>query len=113
MLNWLLNIFRNAEVLSSANKRKKDIDIDMIMNEMNQIKMQQSAISHEIASIQAQNQLMWNQSQHLQLQYNNQKDTVEKILGFLASVFSKKQGKNGVGATVPEPSKGIFMLLSF
>jgi heat shock transcription factor len=90
--------------MASGNKKKKDIDFDMILNEMNQIKMQQLAISHEIASIQGQNQLMWTQSRDLQIQYNNQKDTVEKILGFLASVFSKKQGVGG--ATVPVPSEG-------
>lgn len=100
----IFSFSRNVGAMASGNKKKKDIDFDMILNEMNQIKMQQLAISHEIASIQGQNQLMWAQSRDLQIQYNNQKDTVEKILGFLASVFSKKQGVGG--ASVPVPSEG-------
>ena len=91
---------------TTSTNTKDSLDIALLLQEMNNIKFQQLQISQEIANIQSQNQIIWSQSQDLHHQYNAQKDTIEKILGFLASVFSKKGKIDSAttSSTAPGPS---------
>jgi heat shock transcription factor, other eukaryote len=88
------------DLLTSIAKIQKDkhttsdqkVDLQELLVEIGQIKVQQQAISSELVQIQQSNQAMWEQSLVLSRCYHDQKDTIEKIVGFLASVFSKSSG---------------------
>ncbi|KAJ3343295.1 stress-responsive transcription factor hsf1 [Kappamyces sp. JEL0680] len=71
-------------------KESESMHLSLLLEEITNIKRQQLALSAEISAMQRQNQQMWASSMTLQAQYNTQRETIDKILGFLASVFSKK-----------------------
>ncbi|KAJ3257709.1 stress-responsive transcription factor hsf1 [Boothiomyces macroporosus] len=71
--------------------KDEKVDIGSLVMEMSQIKRQQLNISNQLQKIQRENQAMWSQSLQLQQQYAKQKDTIDKILEFLAQVFSGKK----------------------
>jgi heat shock transcription factor len=85
---------KNSPQEEVVQKEEKQ-DLGMILVELSQIKRQQLSISTEIAKMQRENQALWQQSLQLQQQYDKQKDTIEKIVGFLASVFHKKKLSTG------------------
>ncbi|KAI8893115.1 hypothetical protein BC833DRAFT_609570 [Globomyces pollinis-pini] len=72
-------------------KRETQVDLSNVLLELTQIKKHQAELTSEISKIQKDNQSMWSQSLQLQDQFTRQKDTIDKILSFLASVFSKKK----------------------
>ncbi|KAJ3271300.1 stress-responsive transcription factor hsf1 [Terramyces sp. JEL0728] len=74
--------------------KDEKVDISSLVVEMSQIKRQQLNISNQLQKIQRENQAMWTQSLQLQQQYAKQKDTIDKILEFLAQVFSGKKLEN-------------------
>ena len=93
-------------MLSSIAKTREDKqqpesipNLQELLVEIGQIKVQQQAIQQDIMQIQQSNQAMWEQSLLLSRYYHSQKDTIEKIVGFLASVFTKKQSQDGVQDT--------------
>jgi hypothetical protein len=87
-------ITRKKTNVVAAVESDKKVDLSAIVAEIQQIKMQQRSISQDLVAIQAQNAAVWSQNSSLQTQYNQQKDTIERILSFLASVFSKKKMDN-------------------
>jgi hypothetical protein len=87
----LQNVSRRKNVQTEEVQKEEKQDLNMILVELSQIKRQQLSISTEIAKMQRDNQALWQQSLQLQQQYDKQKDTIEKIVGFLASVFHKKK----------------------
>jgi hypothetical protein len=90
----LVNVVRRKNVQNEEQQKEEKQDYTSISIELSQIKRQQLSISTEIAKMQRENQALWQQSLQLQQQYDKQKDTIQKILSFLASVFhtNKKLG---------------------
>jgi hypothetical protein len=90
----LVNVVRRKNVQQDEQQKVESQDFTSISIELSQIKRQQLSISTEIAKMQRENQAIWQQSLQLQQQYDKQKDTIQKILSFLASVFhtNKKLG---------------------
>lgn len=87
--NLFLNCFRHA----SNDDLVKDgvVDVNSVINEIAQIKRHQLMLSQDLSKVQLENQLVWQETAQLHEKYQNQQQTVNKILGFLASVFSKKK----------------------
>ncbi|KAI8910406.1 hypothetical protein EDD86DRAFT_181624, partial [Gorgonomyces haynaldii] len=60
------------------------VDLNGVINEIAAIKRHQFTISADLQKIQRENQAVWRQSEALHLKYQQQQDTINKILGFLA-----------------------------
>ena len=83
-------------------------NLDVVFQEITSIKMQQMALTQQINTIQAQNQVLWSQNQALQVQYDVQKETVDKMIAFLTQVYSKRQGKKkNVGGSGSGAGEGV------
>ena len=67
------------------------VDLNQVINEIAAIKRHQITISSDLKSIQRDNQQLWADSLTLRERYAKQQDTIDKILSFLASIFSSKK----------------------
>ena len=78
-------------------------NIKQILTELSQIRRSQSLIQQEITKLKDENQSLWLEAVHQQQRHQQQEAMIERILRFLASVYSKEkiQGLKGnvVGPT--------------
>jgi len=93
------NFLRNQQDLLYFVQRKKgkdtengkdpnEIDLNHILNEIASIKKHQLTISSDLKHIQQDNQLLWQETINARERHRRQQETIDKILRFLASVFS-------------------------
>ncbi|KAG0170332.1 stress-responsive transcription factor hsf1 [Apophysomyces sp. BC1015] len=70
------------------------IDLQHILDELSAIKKHQMTISSQLQNIQRDNQVLWQETVSARERHQRHQDTIDKILRFLASVFSsdKKSG---------------------
>ncbi|KAJ3394343.1 stress-responsive transcription factor hsf1 [Lobulomyces angularis] len=68
---------------------KEEYDINSILNEISSIKNHQLKISAELKEIQKEYLVLWNDSLLIRNSNQRQQHTIDKILRFLASVFTK------------------------
>ncbi|CAG8492652.1 17180_t:CDS:2 [Dentiscutata erythropus] len=80
-------------------KEPNEIDINHILNEIVSIKKHQMTISADLKNIQRDNQILWQETMTARDRHRRQQETIDKILRFLASVFSadKKRAIEMVG----------------
>ena len=71
-----------------------------IVLELQHIKQQQLEINQQLLTIKNDSQMIYGNSLQLQQQYFKQKDTIDKILQFLAKVYGKNELENLDVATV-------------
>ncbi|KAJ3081354.1 stress-responsive transcription factor hsf1 [Quaeritorhiza haematococci] len=71
------------------------LDFNNIIQEIAAIKRHQLTISSDLKNIQRENQILWTESITIRDRYQRQQETIDKILRFLASVFSSKKKKIG------------------
>ncbi|CAG8549340.1 43094_t:CDS:2 [Gigaspora margarita] len=69
-------------------KEPNEIDINHILNEIASIKKHQMTISADLKNIQRDNQMLWHETISARDRHRRQQETIDKILRFLASVFS-------------------------
>ncbi|CAG8713260.1 953_t:CDS:2 [Cetraspora pellucida] len=69
-------------------KEPNEIDINHILNEIASIKKHQMTISADLKNIQKENQILWQETISARDRHRRQQETIDKILRFLASVFS-------------------------
>ncbi|CAG8637861.1 8988_t:CDS:2, partial [Ambispora gerdemannii] len=67
------------------------IDLNQIMNEITSIKKHQMTISSDLKNIQRDNQVLWQETISARERHRRQQETIDKILRFLASVFSAEK----------------------
>ncbi|KAL5040226.1 hypothetical protein BDV3_002412 [Batrachochytrium dendrobatidis] len=67
------------------------LDMNTVIHEISAIKRHQFTISAEIQKFQSENETLWNESIQLRERYTKQQETIDKILRFLASVFSSNK----------------------
>ncbi|KAL7750001.1 Heat shock transcription factor [Sorochytrium milnesiophthora] len=67
----------------------------MVLNEMATIKRHQLSISSDIKNLQTENAIMWREVMATREMQARQQDTVDKILRFLASLYSADKSKAG------------------
>lgn len=93
------NFQRNQPDLLCLMTRKKgkledekgdSVDLTNVINEMSAIKRHQQKISSELFNMQHENQLLWQETILVRDRYQKQQDTIDKIMKFLASVFTNK-----------------------
>lgn len=74
---------------------KGELDLNNIINEITTIRRHQLTISSELKHIQKDNQMLWSETLAMRERYQKQQETIDKILNFLASVFSRKNKIDG------------------
>lgn len=102
--NWEFNndnFQRNQPDLLCLVSRKKGgentddklgvVDMGNLIQEIAAIKRHQLTISSDLKTIQRDNQVLWTESMAVRDRYQRQQETIDKILRFLASVFSNKK----------------------
>ncbi|KAI8801729.1 hypothetical protein BJ742DRAFT_684869, partial [Cladochytrium replicatum] len=82
------------------------VDLASLVQDIAAIKRHQITISADLKHIQSENRVLWTESVSLRDRYDRQQQTIDKILRFLASLFSSVGGGNVQGgAKVKERSK--------
>ena len=89
--NLLLLVSRKKGRDQVEDKELGVVDMNNLIQEVAAIKRHQLTISAELKNIQRENQAMWSESLTIRDRYQRQQETIDKILRFLASVFSNKK----------------------
>ncbi|KAG1464526.1 hypothetical protein G6F46_001255 [Rhizopus delemar] len=71
-------------------------DIHHILDEISAIKKHQTSISNELKNVQNDNEILWQENVASKERHIRHQETIDKILQFLASVFSSDKNKHGV-----------------
>ncbi|KAJ1558726.1 stress-responsive transcription factor hsf1, partial [Cladochytrium tenue] len=79
------------------------VDVSAVVQEIAAIKRHQLSISADLTAIQRENQVLWNESVALREHHQRQQDTIDKILRFLASIFSSP-GRGAAKSPILRPS---------
>ncbi|CAG8486633.1 5829_t:CDS:2 [Funneliformis mosseae] len=69
-------------------KEPNELDLNHILNEIASVKKHQLTISADLKNIQRDNQILWQETMSARERHRRQQETIDKILRFLASVFS-------------------------
>ncbi|KAI7882209.1 hypothetical protein K492DRAFT_61331 [Lichtheimia hyalospora FSU 10163] len=85
---------------NGENRSPTSTDLQHLLDEMAAIKKHQMMVSTDLKQIQNDNQLLWQETLAARERYQQQQDTIDKILHFLASVFSEKTN-NGISRKRP------------
>ncbi|CAG8433348.1 1557_t:CDS:2 [Diversispora eburnea] len=72
-------------------KEPSEIDFNHILNEIASIKKHQMTISTDLKNIQRDSQVLWQETMTARDRHRRQQETIDKILRFLASVFSAEK----------------------
>lgn len=88
------SIVRNK---SGANETEaadvNQLNLQLVINELELIKMNQLAIIEDMRRMRKDNQMLWNESFSARERHLKQTDTLEKIMKFLAVVYGNSAGK--------------------
>lgn len=88
----LENIVRNK---SGAQEEvsEPNINLQLLVTELDQIKMNQLAIIEDMRRIRKDNQTLWTESFSTREKHQKQSQTIDKIMKFLAAVYGNSAGK--------------------
>lgn len=86
-------------------KETGTVDLHHILDEIAAIKKHQMSISNELKNVQTDNQILWQENVASRERHHRHQETIDKILRFLASVFSSDKNKH-----VVIPRKRRFLL---
>ncbi|KAK4517790.1 uncharacterized protein ATC70_001135 [Mucor velutinosus] len=86
-------------------KETGTVDLHHILDEIAAIKKHQMSISNELKNVQTDNQVLWQENIASRERHHRHQETIDKILRFLASVFSNEKNKH-----VVIPRKRQFLL---
>ena len=75
-----------------------------LLEEISNIKRQQESIISTLATLKSENQHLWSESCVAQERYQQQQDTINKILQFLASIFSTSNSISIGKKNIPLPT---------
>lgn len=89
----LLALVSRKRPTNEAEKEHEGLDLQNILSEIAAIKKHQHAISSDLKSIQRDNQTLWQETVSARERSQRQQETIDKILRFLASVFSPDKAK--------------------
>ncbi|KAI8878842.1 hypothetical protein K501DRAFT_227702 [Backusella circina FSU 941] len=77
-------------------KESGTVDLHHILDEIAAIKKHQLSISNELKNVQNDNQVLWQENMASRERHHRHQETIDKILRFLASVFSGDKSKHVV-----------------
>ena len=72
----------------SLNTTQHTLNPSILQREINHIRQQQDAIQSDLAAIQRDSQMLWTETMASRERHRQQQEIIDKILRFLASVFS-------------------------
>ncbi|KAI8975105.1 hypothetical protein BDF20DRAFT_876887 [Mycotypha africana] len=101
----LLLLVTRKKGRESDEKETGTVDLHHILDEIAAIKKHQASISSELKNVQNDTQLLWQENIAAKERHHKHQETIDKILRFLASVFSGDKKKPGV-----TPRKRQFLL---
>lgn len=88
------NIVRNkAGSLENETQENNNINFQLVINELDQIKLNQMAIIEDMRRMRNDNQTLWNESFATRDRHQKQAQTLDKIMKFLAAVYGNSAGK--------------------
>ncbi|KAJ3299930.1 stress-responsive transcription factor hsf1 [Borealophlyctis nickersoniae] len=87
----LVLVSRKKGKEASEDKEAGVVDMNNLIQEIAAVKRHQLTISADLKTIQRDNQVLWTESMNIRERYQRQQETIDKILRFLASVFSTKK----------------------
>ncbi|KAI8979068.1 hypothetical protein BDF20DRAFT_867464 [Mycotypha africana] len=77
-------------------KEISSLDLQHILEEIQSIKKHQLNISTQLQNIQRDNQVLWNETIQARERHLRHQETIDKILRFLASVFSNGEKRHAI-----------------
>lgn len=83
----LNNIIRNKSTNQFEGNDLNNYNLQLILSELEQIKMNQLAIGEDLRRVRKDNTTLWNENYLTREKYQLQAQTLEKILKFLATVY--------------------------
>ncbi|CCE81567.1 Piso0_002226 [Millerozyma farinosa CBS 7064] len=87
-------IVRNKSISQEAeNTESENINLQIMLNELDQIKINQMAITEDLRRIRKDNKTLWQENYITRERHQQQSQTLEKILKFLATVYGNTTGK--------------------
>ncbi|KAI8647588.1 hypothetical protein BD408DRAFT_408190 [Parasitella parasitica] len=101
----LLLLVTRKKGRDSEEKDGGTVDLHHILDEIAAIKKHQMSISNELKNVQSDNQVLWQENIATRERHHRHQETIDKILRFLASVFSSEKSKH-----VVVPRKRQFLL---
>ncbi|CEP14416.1 hypothetical protein [Parasitella parasitica] len=101
----LLLLVTRKKGRDSEEKDSGTVDLHHILDEIAAIKKHQMSISNELKNVQSDNQVLWQENIASRERHHRHQETIDKILRFLASVFSSEKNKH-----VGIPRKRQFLL---
>ncbi|KAI8067253.1 hypothetical protein BDF21DRAFT_426148 [Thamnidium elegans] len=100
----LLLLVNRKKGPNTDEKEISSIDLHHILEEIQSIKKHQTNISTQLQNIQRDNQVLWQETMAARERHVRHQETIDKILRFLASVFSNNDKRNAI------PRKRRFLL---
>ncbi len=98
-------ITRTALTSSSSSSSNETVQVyESLRVELSALRSQQSAIRTDLLSIQRDNQLLWNENLASRERHAHQQQVIDRILRFLASVFSADGKFVGMGSGTTTPN---------
>ena len=98
------SIMRNRSGVTDAELDTKLLNLQLVLKELELVKMNQLAIIEDMRRMRKDNQILWNESFSARERHMKQTDTLEKIMKFLAAVYGNSAGKVfEVKARSPQP----------
>lgn len=88
------SIVRNKSAATEADSvDTNQLNLQLVVNELELIKMNQLAIIEDMRRMRKDNQMLWNESFTARERHLKQTETLEKIMKFLAAVYGNSAGK--------------------
>lgn len=82
-------------VLSDGGSALNNQNVNIILQELASLRMQQVALRSDLSSLQRDSQVLWNEVLASRDRHQQQQEIIDKILRFLASVFSSEKLSSG------------------
>lgn len=87
-------IVRNKTIsLETENLEGGNLNFQAVLNELDQIKINQFAITEDLRRVRKDNKTLWQENYVTRERHQQQAQTLEKILKFLAAVYGNSAGK--------------------
>jgi hypothetical protein len=92
----LLLLINRKKGPNTDEKEISTVDLHHILEEIQSIKKHQMNISTQLQNIQRDNQILWQETVAARERHHRHQETIDKILRFLASVFSNSEKRTAI-----------------
>jgi hypothetical protein len=101
----LLSLHGNTSMISESDNvydadigadSSKTLDAQYILNEMTMIRRYQQTILQQLKTLESEHAILWTEAMETKERYHQQQQVIDKILRFLARIFSSEKLKDGL-----------------